>query len=179
MNKQEKQDRVDALRQELSGIDGMIVAEYRGLTMSEVQRLRTELNKVQGKVRVVKNTLARLSIQGTSLEVVSDKLVGPVLISYGADLAGPAKAFVTLAKDLPKLVITGGVLSGRVLTPEDIVSLSKLPNRDQMRAMLLGAFNAVPGKFVGTLAAAPRGFLTVLNARKEQLETPEQVETAA
>lgn len=170
MNKQEKQDRVDALRQELAGIDGVIVAEYRGLTMSEVQRIRTEMLKVDGKVRVVKNTLARLSVKGTSLEVVSDKLVGPVLISYGKDLAGPAKAFVTLAKDLPKLVITGGAIGGRALKSEDITALSKLPGRDQMRAMLLGTMNAVPGKFVGTLAAAPRGFLTVLNARREQLE---------
>lgn len=171
MNKQQKHDRVDALRQELAGIDGLIVAEYRGLTMNEVQTLRAAVRKMDGKVRVVKNTLARLSVKGTSLEAVGDKLVGPVLIAYGKDLAGPAKAIVSVLKDLPKLVVTGGVLSGRVLSSDDITALSKLPGRDQMRAMLLGTFNAVPTKFVGTLAGVPRGIMNVLNARKEQLES--------
>ncbi len=170
MNKQQKQDRVEELRQALAGIDGMIVAEYRGITMSEVQALRAAVRKADGKVRVVKNTLARLSIKGTSLEGASDKLVGPVLISYGKDLAGSAKALVDVAKDNAKLVITGGVLSGRILSTEDVVALSKLPSRDVLRAKFLGVLNAVPTKFVGTLAGVPRGLLNVLNARKEQLE---------
>lgn len=170
MNKQEKQVRVDALREELAGLDGLLVAEYRGLTVAQVQSLRAAVRAVDGQVRVVKNTLARLSVKGTDLEPVTDKLVGPVLITYGKDIAGAAKAMVTIAKDVPKLVISGGVLSGKALAPAEVEALSKLPGKDGLRSMLLGTFNAVPTKFVGTLAGVPRGFLNVLNARKEELE---------
>ncbi len=90
MNKVEKHERVDSLRQELAGIDSVIIAEYRGLTMTEMQNLRKALRKVDGQVRVVKNTLARLSVKGTSLEAVTDRLVGPVLITYGPEPVGPA-----------------------------------------------------------------------------------------
>lgn len=172
MNKQEKQDRVDALRLELAGIDGMVIAENQGLTVGDIQKLRAAMRKVDGTVRVVKNNLARLSIKDTSLEVVSDKLVGPVLISFGPDLAGPAKAMILAAKELPKLVITGGCIAGRALSPDQVKALSELPGKDQMRAMLLGTFNAVPTKFVGTLAGVSRGLLNVLSARKEQLGSP-------
>ena len=79
MNKAEKQDRVDALRQQLAGIDAVIVAEYRGMTMEQMQSLRAAVRGAEGKVVVVKNTLARLSVKGTSLEALTDKLVGPVL----------------------------------------------------------------------------------------------------
>lgn len=170
MNKQQKQERVDALRQELAGVDSLIVAEYRGLSMNEVQTLRGALRKVDGKVRVVKNTLARLSVQGTSLEVVSDKLVGPVLIGWGPEPVGPAKAIVTAIKDIPKLVITGGCIAGRALSPDEVKALSELPGKDELRAKLLGTLMAVPQKFVGTLNGIPGGLLSVLSQRKDQLE---------
>lgn len=170
MNKLQKQERVDALRAELAGIDAFVVAENLGLTVTEMQTLRAEVRKTGGKVRVVKNTLARLSIKGTSLEVASDKLVGPVLIAFGLDPVGPAKAVVKAAKDMPKLVIKGGAIQGKALDQSGVESLSKLPGKDELRAQFLGVLNAVPTKFVGTLAGVSRGMLNVLTARKDQLE---------
>ena len=170
MNRAEKHDRVDALRQQLAGIEAVIIAEYRGMTMEQMQNLRTAVRGVDGKVVVVKNTLARLSVKGTSLEALTDKLVGPVLMTFGPDVVGPAKAIVKIAKDVPTLVITGGALSGKALSAAQVKSLSELPGRDELRAMLLGTMVAVPAKFVGTLAASPRSLLNVLNARKEKLE---------
>lgn len=170
MNKLQKQERVDALRAELAGIDAFVVAENLGLTVTEMQTLRAEVRKTGGKVRVVKNTLARLSMKGTSLEVASDKLVGPVLIAFGLDPVGPAKAVVKAAKDMPKLVIKGGAIQGKALDQSGVESLSKLPGKDELRAQFLGVLNAVPTKFVGTLAGVSRGMLNVLTARKDQLE---------
>jgi large subunit ribosomal protein L10 len=178
MNKAEKQDRVDALRQQLAGIDAVIVAEYRGMTVEQMQSLRTAVRGAEGKVVVVKNTLARLSVKGTSLEALSDKLVGPVLMTFGPDVVGPAKAIVKIAKDVPNLVITGGALAGKALSAAQVKSLSELPGRDELRAMLLGTLNAVPAKFVGTLAASPRSILNVFNARIEQLEPKVEAEAA-
>lgn len=170
MNKLQKQERVDALRAELAGIDAFVVAENLGLTVTEMQTLRAEVRKTGGKVRVVKNTLARLSVKGTSLEVASDKLVGPVLIAFGLDPVGPAKAVVKAAKDMPKLVIKGGAIQGKALDQSGVESLSKPPGKDELRAQFLGVLNAVPTKFVGTLAGVSRGMLNVLTARKDQLE---------
>lgn len=170
MNKLQKQDRVDALRAELAGIDAFVIAGNLGLSVNEMQTLRAEVRKAGGKVRVVKNTLARLSIQGTSLEVASDKLVGPVVIAFGADPVGPAKAIVKVAKDMPKLVLKGGAIQGKALSEAGVEALSKLPGKDELRAMFLGTLNAVPTKFVGTLAGVSRGMLNVLTARKGQLE---------
>lgn len=170
MNKLQKQERVDALRAELAGIDAFVVAENLGLTVTEMQTLRAEVRKVGGEVRVVKNTLARLSIQGTSLEVASDKLVGPVLIAFGLDPVGPAKAVVKAAKDFPKLIVKGGAIQGKALSDAGVEALSKLPSKDELRSQFLGVLNAVPTKFVGTLAGVSRGLLTVLTARKDKLE---------
>lgn len=170
MNKQQKQDRVDTLRHELAGIEGVVIAENQGISVAEMQTLRTEVRKFGGKVRVVKNTLARLSVRGTSLEVASDKLVGPVLIAFGTDPVGPAKAMIKVAKDMPKLVVKGGAVQGKALDASGVKSLSELPGRDELRAMFLGTLSAVPSKFVGTLSSVGSGFLNVLTQRKEQLE---------
>lgn len=170
MNKQQKQQRVDTLRQELVGIDGLVVAENKGITVKEMQTLRAEVRKAGGDVRVVKNTLARLSIKGTSLEVASDKLVGPVLIAFGKDPVGPAKAILKVAKDVPNLVVKGGVIQGLALDFEGVKTLSELPSMDELRAMFLGTLTAVPSKFVGTLAGIGSGLMNVLTQRKEQLE---------
>lgn len=170
MNKQQKQDRVESLRQELAGLDAIVIAQNNGISVQDMQTLRGEVRKLGGKVRVVKNTLARLSIKGTSLEVASDKLVGPVLIAFGKDPVGPAKALVKVAKDVPNLVVTGGAIQGRALDANAVKALSELPGRDELRASFLGTLNAVPTKFVGTLAGVSTGFLNVLTQRKEQLE---------
>lgn len=169
MNKQEKHVRVETLRRELDGVDNMLVAENRGISVSEMQILRSLVRSAGGKVRVVKNTLARLSIKGTSLEVASDRLVGPVLIAFGNDPVGPAKAMLKAAKDIPNLVITGGAVQGKAIDADGIKTLSELPGKDELRAMFLGVLSGVATKFVGTLAAAPRDFLSVLAQRQEQL----------
>jgi len=170
VNKQQKQDRVDTLRHELAGIEGVVIAENQGISVAEMQTLRNEVRKFGGKVRVVKNTLARLSVRGTSLEVASDKLVGPVLIAFGLDPVGPAKAMIKVAKDMPKLVVKGGAVQGKALDANGVKSLSELPGRDELRAMFLGTLSAVPSKFVGKLSSVGSGFLNVLTQRKEQLE---------
>jgi large subunit ribosomal protein L10 len=83
---------------------------------------------------------------------------------------GPAKAILKVAKDTPNLVVKGGVIQGKALDIEGVKTLSELPSMDELRAMFLGTLNAVPGKFVGTLAGIGSGFMNVLTQRKEQLE---------
>ena len=170
MNKQMKQERVDRLRDELTGSVGLVVASYQGLTVKESQELRAEVRNTGGKVRVIKNTLARLSLSGTEFDVITDVLSGANLLAFGDDPVGPAKAIAKVAKEGDKVVIKAGVLNGKRLTTEEVVALSKLPGLDELRSKLLGMFNQVPQRFVAQLASAPRGLVTVLSARRDELQ---------
>jgi large subunit ribosomal protein L10 len=171
VNKQQKQDRVDQLRDELASASGVVVATYDGLSVEQSTGLRVELRKSGSKLRMVKNTLARLSVQGTDHEGLAALLTGPNFIAFGTDPVAPAKALVKAAKDVgDRIVIKGGVLNGKFLTAADVDALSKLPGKDELRAKLLGMLAAVPSKFVNQLAAVPRGMVTVLSARKDKLE---------
>lgn len=171
MNKQQKQARVDQLRAELAHATGIVVASYDKLTVEESTSLRVALRKQSAKLRMVKNTLARLSVQGTLHEGLAPLLVGSNFIAFSVDPVAPAKVLVKATKDVVgKYVIKGGVLNGKTLSATDVDALSKLPGIDELRAKLLGTMAAVPQKFVGQLAAVPRGLVTVLSARKDKLE---------
>ncbi len=171
MDRLQKQQRVDRLREEIANAQGLIVAGYTGLSVKETQQLRAEMRKVGASLRVVKNTLARLSFKDSDMEVISDHLSGANMIAFSVDPVAPAKAFVGVAKEKKeRLVIKAGVLGGKLLSTADIVALSKLPGIDEMRAKLLGTFQAPAQQFVRQLNAPGQSLVTVLAARKDKLE---------
>ncbi len=171
MDRLQKQQRVDRLREEIASAQGLIVAGHLGLSVKETQELRAEIRKAGASLRVVKNTLARLSFSGTDMEIVSDHLTGANLIAFGEDPVAPAKALVAVAKEKKeRLVIKAGVLGGKLLSEADVVALSKLPSIDEMRAKLLGTFQAPAQGFVRQLNAPAQSLVTVLSARKDKLE---------
>ncbi len=149
---------------------GLVVAGYDKLTVEEISELRTELRVTGGTIRVVKNTLARLSIKGTEFEGATSALTGATLFAFGADPIGPAKVLSKAAKSGGKITLKAGVLNGKVLSADDVVALSKLPGLDELRAKFLGIMNQVPQKFVMTLAAPARSLVTVMAARRDKLE---------
>ena len=171
MNRLQKQQRVDRLREEVANAQGMIVASFAGLSVGETQQLRAEMRKAGASLRVVKNTLARLSLSGTDMEVLNDHLVGPTMLAFGEDPVAPAKVLVDFAKERKDcLTVKVGVLGGKLLQEQDIVALSKLPSIDEMRAKLLGTFNAPAQSFVRMPNAPAQSFATVLKARMDKLE---------
>lgn len=170
MNRTQKAERVEELRRDLEGVLAIVVAEYRGLTVSETQNLRAELRKVNSRLRVVKNTLTGIAVAGTPIEAITKVLKGPVAIAFSKDPVGPAKALIKAADTNQKLVLKAGYLQGRLISLDEVRALSKLPGLNEIRASFLGTLNAVPQKFVGTLAGVTRGFVNVLDARKRKLE---------
>ncbi len=171
MNRQEKSEEIGALKELLDGAQLAIVAEYAGLKVSHMIELRQELRKASGRYRVVKNTLARIATKGPELEAINTNLAGPVGVVFTkTDVAGVAKAVSNFAKAHPEFKIKGGVLAGGgTLDLKGIETLSNLPSKDVLRAMLLGTLGGVPRKFVSLLAAGPGGFVRVLEARRQQL----------
>lgn len=170
MKKERKREIVKELREQLTDALAVVVVDYKGTTVAQMQDLRGEVRKEDGKFRVVKNTLLQKAIADTEFETLDEATGGQIAIAWSnTDPAFPAKVLTKFAKDNDSLVIKGGILGGKYLTADGVLTLSKLPSRDEMRAKLLMTFNAAATQFVSVLSAAPRDFLGVLIAREQSL----------
>jgi large subunit ribosomal protein L10 len=172
VNRTEKQDIAANLRAKLARSQMAVLCDFRGMKVEEVNRLRTELYKEAVEYRVVKNTLARLAMQGTPmLPALEPHLEGPTAIAFTAeDPIAPAKVLTKLAKDLPALKIKAGYLDGRGLTPAEVEALASMPGKADLRARLLGLLNAPASALVRVLGGVPAQFVRLLEARRKQLE---------
>jgi large subunit ribosomal protein L10 len=170
MKKEQKEEAVALLRDELSRAASVVVATSAGIPVNVVNDLRVGLRSEAVTYRVVKNTLAKRAIAGTDMEGLGVHLRGPVALAYAEeDPAVPARVLLDFRKKNEKLQVVGGYINGMVLDADGVEALSKMPSKDELRAKLLSVFNGVGTKFVRTLAAAPQQFLTVLTARKDSL----------
>jgi len=143
-----------------------IIAEYRGVKATDISALRKEMRQAGGKLRVVKNTLAKIAAKETDFQGADKMFGGPVSIAFGfgGDVSKPAKMMIDFAKGNENMKILGGVLEGSVLDSEGVKKLASMPPKPVLQAMLLGLLQAPARNFVGVLAAAPRKMLYALNA---------------
>ena len=147
----------------------VVAAEYRGLTVSQMTELRAKARKQGVYMRVVKNTLARKALAGTSFEIMGPKLKGPLVLAFSKDDPGAAARVVKdFAKAHEKLVATLVSLGGQVLPGGDLEKVASLPTREQALSMLLGVLKAPIGKLVGTLAAPASKLARTVAAVREQ-----------
>lgn len=169
MNKTQKEAVVGTMTERLGRAKALVLTDFTGLKVEQMTTLREQLREKGFEYAVVKNTLLKRASEGQAASVLADKLTGPngLGLSY-EDPVGLAKALVDFAKTNPKLAIKAGVLSGKLISPEQIADLAKLPGREQLLSMLLGALQGVPRNLVGTLAAVPRSLLNVLKAIEEK-----------
>jgi large subunit ribosomal protein L10 len=147
----------------------VVAAEYRGLTVSQMTELRAKARKQGVYMRVVKNTLARKALAGTSFETMGPKLKGPLVLAFSKDDPGAAARVVKdFAKAHEKLVATLVSLGGQVLPGGDLEKVASLPTREQALSMLLGVLKAPMQKLVGTLAAPASKLARTVAAVREQ-----------
>jgi len=168
VNKQEKQSIVEELHAAWSESTVGIVAQYRGLTVTEMGELRASLHQSGVSLQVVKNTLARRAAEGTDFKVAEELFTGPVAIAYGTDPVGMAKAIADFAKVHEALEIRGGVLDGKAIDAAGIKALANLPSRDVLLAKMLGSMLSPISGFVRTLNEIPGSFVRVLAAVRDQ-----------
>jgi large subunit ribosomal protein L10 len=146
----------------------VVAAEYRGITVSQMTDLRAKARAQGVYMRVVKNTLARKALAGTSFEAVGPKLKGPLVLAFSKDDPGAAARVVkAFAKDNDKLVATLVSIGGAVLSAKDIDRVASLPTREQALAQLLGVLKAPIQKFVSTLAAPNQKLVRTLAAVRD------------
>ena len=149
----------------------VVGAENRGLTVTQMTDLRAKARKAGVYLRIVKNTLARKAVAGTSFECISPALKGPIVLAFSNDDPGAAARIVkAFAKDNDKLVTTLVSLGGQLLKPDSLERVAALPTRAQALSQMLGVLKAPIAKFVGTLAAPNsklvRTLAAVLEAKK-------------
>jgi large subunit ribosomal protein L10 len=169
LNLEDKKALVAEVADVAAKAQSVVAAEYRGLTVSQMTDLRAKARKQGVYVRVVKNTLARKALAGTSFEAVGPKLKGPLVLAFSKDDPGAAARVVKdFAKANDKLVATLISLGGQVLPPKDLETVASLPTREQALSMLLGTIKAPSQKLVSTLAAVPSKLVRTLAAVRDQ-----------
>jgi large subunit ribosomal protein L10 len=179
MQKSEKERVVAELTERLRQTESLIVADYRGLTHSEIDDLRGQLLQHGARFSVVKNTLTRRAAEAAGAEALLALLEGPTAIAFieaGRDPVAVAKALADTARTTRILAIRGGLLEGRELTADQVEELAKLPPVDVLRGQVLGAVSAPLTAIVGLFTAPLQNLVGLIDARIKQLE--EQGETA-
>jgi large subunit ribosomal protein L10 len=168
---------VEELVERLRASDTLIVADYRGLTMSEIDGVRTELLKHGARFTVVKNTLTKRAAEEAGVESLIELLDGPTAIAFvqDGDMVAVAKSLNDTARQTRVLTLKGGILQGQPVGSEEVVRLASLPPADVLQGQVLGAVVGPLIAIVGLFTAPLRDLVGVIDARISQLQ--EQGET--
>ncbi len=174
ITRQRKEENVAQLQDQLSQLKLMVMTDYRGLTVPEINELRANLRAEGITYNVTKNTLLRIAAKNTEnlADIDPSTFVGPMALAISTeDEVAPARVVFQYAKQHDALEIVGAVTGdGKVLTPAEVKALATLPTRDQLLAQVVGTIAAPLSGLVGVMGANVRGIVTVLNAIKESKE---------
>jgi large subunit ribosomal protein L10 len=169
ISKERKRELVEEYVAWINTSRAMILTDYLGLDMKDIDELRKNVREAGGEFHIVKNTLGKIAFEEAGLELPEHYLEGTTAIGFAfEDAPGLAKAFSQFAKDSDFLTIKGGYLDKRMLTAAEIQALAELPPLDVMRAQLLGTIMAPASKLVRTLAEPARALASVIRAYSEE-----------
>ena len=177
MKKEDKERLVADMTERLKSTETLLVADYRGLTMPQIDELRTKLLEHGARFAVVKNTLTRRAAEAAGTDALLALLDGPTAIAFlesDGDPVAVAKALVDAARETRVLALRGGMLEGRPVQPDEIESLAKLPPVDVLRAQVLGAIAAPITSIVGLFTAPLQDLYGLIDARIEQLQAQDE-----
>jgi len=151
LERAEKRDVVTTLHDVIAKTGVVVVAHYAGLTVAQMTRLRSDMRSAGGQVKVAKNRLVKLALEGTDAKGIADLLKGPTCLAYSADPIAAPKVAVKFAKANEKFVILGGAMGTTVLDAKGVNSLADLPSLDELRGKLIGLIQAPASKIARTL----------------------------
>lgn len=182
LNKTQKTEQIEFLKEKISQANSVIFARNHGLSVSALSQLRASLREAHLDCKVAKKTLFRIAAEENGIkDIPADVMEGPVITIFGyEDQAVPAKILDTFAKKSEKkFELIGGILDKVVIDKEKVLYLASLPSREQLIAQLMSVMNGPARGFVGTLNAIPTSLARVINAYQEKLKSESPTETAA
>jgi large subunit ribosomal protein L10 len=177
MRRDQKEHVVEELTARLKAADTLLVADYRGLTMPQIDELRSRLLESGARFTVVKNTLTRRAAEAAGTDALLTLLDGPSAIAFleaDGDMVAAAKALADAARETQVLEIRGGIMQGRTVTADEVETLAKLPPIDVLRGQVLGAIVAPLTALAGLLDAPLQNLVGLIDARIEQLGGEEE-----
>ncbi len=148
----QKKEEVSKLASEMKEAKLILLTDYKGINVTDVTNLRTDLRKVNAKYSVIKNNITRRALAECGIEGLEDQLTGTTAVVISSeDYLEPAKVIYNFCKDNEYYKIKGGVIEGKVMTTEEIITLAKLPSRETLLSMLAGALLGNISKFAVAL----------------------------
>jgi len=168
LNLEEKKAVVAEVSAQVAAAQTVVVAEYRGITVEDMTKLRVKARKEGVYLRVLKNTLVRRAIADTPFAGISDQLVGPLAYGISNDPVAAAKVMHEFAKSNDKFVVKAGAMPNFVMSAKDVGNLASMPSREELLSKLLGTMQAPIAQFVRTLNEVPTKFVRGLAAVRDK-----------
>ena len=153
LNRSEKQAVIDEVTGLAAKAQTLVMAEYRGITVADMTKLRSQARDKGVTLSVLKNTLARRAVAGSGFDVVSDLMTGPLIYSFSEDAVAAARVVADFAKTNAKLVIRGGAYGGKALDIDGVKQLASIPSKEVLLAQLLGLMQSPISRTARVLAA--------------------------
>ncbi len=170
MDRAEKKELVTTLNTVFKAANVVVVAHYSGLTVAQMQTLRRQMKQSGATVKVAKNRLAKIALDGTDVAAIAPLLKGPTLIAYSGDPVAAPKVAVDFAKANERFVILGGAMGKTALNPDGVKALAALPSLDELRARLIGLVQAPATKLAQLLNAPGSQLARVIQAYADKSE---------
>jgi large subunit ribosomal protein L10 len=165
-----KKELVTTLNGVFKGANVVVVAHYSGLNVAQMQTLRKQMKQAGAVVKVAKNRLAKIALEGTDAAVIVPLLKGPTLIAYSGDPVAAPKAAVEFARTHERLVVLGGAMGRSALDANGVRALAALPSLDELRAKIIGLIQAPATKIAQVVNAPATKVARVLRAHAEKSE---------
>jgi large subunit ribosomal protein L10 len=180
LTRDEKAERVAQYAEQLEKSQGIILVDYRGLSVAEMEMIRRRMRPIASQFQVVKNRLLVRALEEQGMSLPKEWLIGPTAVSFCADEIPPvAKALMEAGEELEKLSLKGGWMNKAVLSAEQVKSIAALPPREILLAQVLGAIHGPGRQVAGVVASGVRQVLSVLQAYVDKLEEAGGAETEA